>query len=78
MVDHLWLREMQKCTRIVRDEEDAFIRRHCINKVRHATAEGAEREATRLSMKFYDKASLKHYHCEICDGFHVGRKYEHK
>lgn len=72
-MDRAWQHQMQQCTRIVRDKEDEYIRRHCHRKYRHLTEESARNEAIRLTMKYFnDDTPLQEYYCEICDGYHVG------
>lgn len=72
-MDNLWRREARRCTRFVRDEEDEYIRRHCLKKKPHMTEAEAKKEAVRLSMKYFDSTHLlQEYQCNICERWHVG------
>lgn len=73
-MDRDWIHQRTKCTRIIKDEEDAYIRRHCLAKVQFGTEQEAEYEAMRLTMKYNQKSVFKHYHCECCDRYHTGRR----
>jgi hypothetical protein len=72
MGDKDWEREKRRCKRVIADEEDAFIRRHCFKKRGHNTLEEATQECDRLKMK-YGTNNLTVYLCSICEKYKVGR-----
>ena len=77
MIDKDWQYQQRKCKRIIKDEEEDYIQRHCVGKVRHQTEELANKEASRMTER-YNKANIckvfESYQCEFCGYYHVGRE----
>lgn len=50
----------------------AFVKRVCLDKVRHATYGSAKRHRNRLGRVDDDEMTI--YWCRFCGGFHLGHK----
>lgn len=72
-MDKDWLHQMRMCSRVVRDEDTAYLKRHCTGKFRHKSEESANKEASRMSKKRRD-INFESYACEFCGTWHIGRE----